>query len=263
MKRKVFAVLAAMVVAVSSVSVAESPMKIVEMTDLLFDAISKNDTEQAKLAISAGANLKSTRFDEGLTPLIYAIKNGRADIVEALIKSKADVNVKNNGSSNRPPLVWAVSYDEKGKRDRMVEALVKANADLNEADSIGWTPATLAVNLGHTNIIDLLIKSGVDINAKDKNGKTLLMHAVYKINVAEMLIKMGADVNAKANNGYTALMYAAENHRSGEDMVALLIKSGADVNAKANNGYTALKAASDWGVHKGIVALLKTAGAVE
>jgi ankyrin repeat protein len=90
-------------------------------------------------------------------------------------------------------------------------------------------------------VITDLIKSGEDVNAKDKSGITALQYAVGKkgnLEIMNALIEGGADLSAKDEDGGTALMAAARRNENPE-IITTLIKSGADVNAKDKNGKTA------------------------
>lgn len=62
-------------------------------------------------------------------------------------------------------------------------------------------------------VIDVVIKDGVDKNVTDRNGYTPLMVSVRKSNkaVAQYLIKNGFDVNKRSNLGESALMIAANS----------------------------------------------------
>lgn len=84
------------------------------------------------------------------------------------------------------------------------------------------------------------IHNGLDIKAKDDNGKTALMKAAENSSpeVVKFLIDVGADVNAKDNQGETALMKAAKDCWY-TDNVKILIDAGADINTKDNKGETA------------------------
>ena len=56
------------------------------------------------------------------------------------------------------------------------------------------------------------LESGANVNAKDSNGETALMHASRKgrVDIVRHLLKNGADVNIPNNDGWTALMYASK-----------------------------------------------------
>lgn len=162
------AMLAVGLCAVSITGCKKSPERIAEMTNLLFDAISKNDTEQAKLAISGGANLKVTRFDDGVTPLIYAIQKNRDAIVELLIKSKVDLNATDIGNVEWTPIYWAVytreglgnSHKTHERNINIVKMLIDAGADLNVRDSNGSTALQRATRRGYKDIVELLKAAG-------------------------------------------------------------------------------------------------------
>ncbi len=140
-----------------------------------------------------------------------------------------------------------------------------------------------------------LIAQGVDINAKDKNGRSALIWAsslgnadVVKLlldhkqpletmlsmrkghesylsllpnELIEEVSKYGTDVNAKDNDGLTALMLASELGYTVE-IVKLLIKApGIDVNAKSNsNERSALSMASMNGNTEAVKLLLTIPG---
>lgn len=68
------------------------------------------------------------------------------------------------------------------------------------------------------------------------------MFTVYfsTVDIVDLLIREGADIDAKNNNGETALMYAAK--RGCLSTLAWLLERGADVTAKDKDGKTAI----DW-----------------
>lgn len=127
-----------------------------------------------------------------------------------------------------------------------------------------------AAAAGDAQAVEAALAAGVDVNARDADGTTPLMHAARgrgpnftptdHAEVVELLIQRGADVNAKTDTGFVALFWAA---RYGHDGAAkVLIDRGADVNARDKDGITALKWAST-NEHAKLVELLTAAGATQ
>lgn len=96
---------------------------------------------------------------------------------------------------------------KKGDHERTLSFLLKDSSQANKASTDGATPLMYASINGHNVIIDLLIKYGADIDARDyENGWTALMQATYygKTHAAIRLIHAGANVCIRAHNGVTA-----------------------------------------------------------
>ena len=78
--------------------------------------------------------------------------------------------------------------------------------------------------------VEKALNSGIDINAKDEDGRTALMYAAYNGHtvIIEMLIRKGASVNLTDNFGRTALMFASSGPYP--ESVRVLLKNQADPN---------------------------------
>lgn len=87
--------------------------------------------------------------------------------------------------------------------------------------------------------------SGVDnVDQRDSYGQTPLMYAAGRSNseMVQLLLDAGADVNARSDAGWTPLMYAARDNT--DIAVAFrLIQAGADLRAANESGETALEIA--------------------
>lgn len=160
--------------------------------------------------------------------LINAVKQGRRDVVQTLIKQGASVNVAEPDGTT--PLHWAV----RGADREMVELLIARGANVKAANRYGQTPILLAATNGDALILERLLKAGADANSAAGEGETPLMAAATtgKVDAVRVLLASGADVKATDKwMGETALVRAAgENHAA---VVDALLEAGADVNAKA------------------------------
>lgn len=138
------------------------------------------------------------------------------------------------------PLHYAAT---KGNSE-IVQLLLDAGADINVLTR--FHPKKQAVHLaaanGHLQVLNILFDEGADVNAISSRGATALHEAVVSNSddVARYLIQMGADVNlASEDKGYTPLHQAVRLNFP--EMASLLLDSGADPNARDLKGRTPLR----------------------
>jgi len=98
----------------------------------------------------------------------------------------------------------------------------------------------MAIRDGNFNLVETIIKSGIDANGKDDaDSRSFLMLACSMSNsddefnnkyveIAKMLIDAGANLDEQDKDGYTALNWAAYGRNI--NAVKLLIESGANWN---------------------------------
>ncbi|KAF1973486.1 ankyrin [Bimuria novae-zelandiae CBS 107.79] len=161
--------------------------------------------------------LADARDSDGLTPLMWAARNGHEDAVMLLLRI-AEVNPNARDNEGRTPLIWAALN---GHENTVKQLLLSTNRVYpNVGDDGGWTPLVWAARNGHKDTVEQLL---VDPNAKEKNGWTPLFLAVYQ--GFEGIVKLLLSTN-KANldeedNGIPMLLKlaAAEGH---EDIAELL-----------------------------------------
>jgi cytohesin len=124
-----------------------------------------------------------------------------------------------------------------------VKALIKDSPNLvSVKDKMGNTPLHLAASNDHAEVMEFLLASGADVNARNGNGGNSPMDfALGCINHKDtlaLLIAHGANVNARADNGITALHEVAM--RGVMEDAVLLIAHGADADARDMKGNTPL-----------------------
>ena len=133
------------------------------------------------------------------------------------------------------------------------------------------TPLFSAVNCKNPKeIIDLLIASGADINAKSGGfALTPLQQAVWGGNLESVkaLLAHKPEVNAVNSDNWTALHYgisvymgavvSGSTNNVGKEIMELLLANGADIN----HGYPILLAASHYAKNTALIEFLLSKGA--
>jgi ankyrin repeat protein len=164
----------------------------------------------------------------GLTPLLFAIRQGHLDAVKGLLEAGADVNKVSGGDKTSPVLMAVIN----GHFD-LAQYLLERGADVTLASDGGVTPLYAVLNiqwgpksmypqpqaylqqkLSYLDLMKLLVAKGADVNARvkkkvwftsfntdlsgvDEVGATPFWRAAYASDVEAMqlLVAHGADPN--------------------------------------------------------------------
>jgi ankyrin repeat protein len=110
--------------------------------------------EVVAMLIKAGANVNE-RDEVGTTALIVAVNFRRNQIVDLLLRSRAEINAVGK-LMGRTALAWAVANQD----TETVKQLIKAGSDLEMIDKQGNTPLMIAKNNGFEEIANLLKDAG-------------------------------------------------------------------------------------------------------
>jgi ankyrin repeat protein len=218
----------------------------------------------------------------GLTPLVFAAREGGLESARALVEGGAAVNQQTEYGWT--PLLTAVN----NRNYRLASYLLDNGADPNLANNGGWTPLYLATDnrnieggdypvpkpdLDHLEIIQRLLDKGADPNAAVRentltrtiftmqwffeDGATPFIRAAQSSDTVlmKLLLKYGADPKAATANGDTALTAAGgigwvegvTYERSAEEnleTIRMLLDLGLDPNTANNEGRTPLMGAA-------------------
>lgn len=119
--------------------------------------------------------------------------------------------------------------------------LLDAGANPNSTDSLGMTPLWAALLNGRLESAEELLKRGADVEIRKANGgKTILGRLAIEansLNEMELLLRYGAEVDARDHMGRTPLMHALAGDR--RKVARLLLANAADPFATDNNKNTA------------------------
>jgi ankyrin repeat protein len=248
------------------------------------------EREVAKRTISNFPTPDSAHRSEkkwgGLTPLLFATRDGNLETVKVLLEAGVDVN-------QRSEYGWtALLVATHNRFYRLGAYLMERGADPNLANEGGWTPLYIATDnrnieggdyptrkpdMDHLEYIKLLLAAHANPNLRMRSstetrtvfthqwlleeGATPFLRAAQSgdVELLKLLLEHGADPAIPTEHGVTPLMVASGvgwvegvtyewSPQSNLDTVKLLLQLGADVNAQDMlDGRTALMGAA----HKG------------
>ncbi len=181
-----------------------------------------------------------------------------------LLKNGAEIS----GNIGKKILQDAVGIGAK----ELVEMLIEKGVSVKNGNIVGENPLLIASRHKYTEIVNLLLSKGVNINIVNDSGNTALIESISPISVSdfsdasfiklakdnqkklvELLINLGADVNMSNINDETPVMKASES--GNKEIVELLIKSEASLKGSDIAGNNILIKACNSG-NKEIVELL-------
>ncbi|HEX7615906.1 MAG TPA: ankyrin repeat domain-containing protein [Thermoanaerobaculia bacterium] len=191
---------------------------------------------RALLKAKASVNVKS---EDGMTPLMFAARNGKNEHFGDLLAAGADVNALDN--DNWTALMCAAFYSS----SFCVTDLLKAGADPKVEAADGKTAVLLAVQHGNSTSVEALLAAGATFESRGLKHTTPLVLAAIgdDMGTVERVLKAKPDVNGRDKDGVTALMVAA--NRGNTDTLMALLRAGADVALKTKEGQTALDIAKE------------------
>ena len=192
-------------------------------------------------------------IDKATKKLFRGIEGTDINVVKEALNEGANVNAKNRYGDTplicvvnqlRPDLEYNRFMDEFAFQ--CVQLLIDHKADVNIRNKDGWSVLMHAIWKGCTEIFTLLLKHGVELNFVTKDGKTPLLAAIERehVEMAQTLVGKDADVNLAGENSTTPLILAATRSYLGTEysaLIKLLLGKGADANATDNEGRSALR----------------------
>jgi len=208
-------------------------------------------------AFHQSAELAPTEVHE----FVQAVQAGdEARVRELLAADSGLARAKASDADQTPALFLAVDT----KQTQVVRALLEHGADWRITTRSGWTVLARACSDSTPEIVDLLLASGADLNARDVWGSLPIYGAVANPAMLSHLLARGAAIDLKTAFDLSRLDLAAkllredpsracfrfgtgisllhDIVRAGENLPALemLLTAGAEINARTNWGATPL-----------------------
>ena len=214
----------------------------------------------------------------GFTPLMVAVQEkAKPVVIKELIKRGADVNARNNdgwtplmimagGHMNAAIIKKINEIDEKLKKTKQKKKRKKKKKNGDDFSAFRDDKTPSAEKRRYSEIVNILIKAGADVNDRDYAGMTPLTIAAISRNdsgIIEALLQAGANVNVRDNASKTVFDYVETDpvfnkkpvywkmvdsrykkalnwKKATVEKVKAAISDGTDVNGRDKNGMTPL-----------------------
>eukprot|EP01094_Clydonella_sp_ATCC50884_P018285 TRINITY_DN3367_c0_g1_i1.p1 TRINITY_DN3367_c0_g1~~TRINITY_DN3367_c0_g1_i1.p1 ORF type:complete len:575 (+),score=191.20 TRINITY_DN3367_c0_g1_i1:260-1984(+) len=225
----------------------------------LCNAAQNGCTENIELLLRHSVPIDGVSPRDGFTPLLYALRAGKASQALLLLDRGARADAKSaTGISalqlavdlGELPVVQRVLNDvqevvtptelssmlvlaTRRRRLAVVERLLAAGADATFPDEVGRYPLHEAVRGRRVEIVRVLLEAGAYVDARDRTGQSPLhIYAQWQAiprDVALCLLHGGANTALQDRYERTPLHYAAQ--RAHTEAIELLLQYNAPVNA--------------------------------
>ena len=216
----------------------------------LHTAVSKGFFDITKCLVEKGSNV-NLQNKEGRTPLFLGVKNKHEQLIKLLIENEADVTI--GYKENSTDRIYLVRGQDRGRaawhyvlaKKHLLGLFLKLTnggcidvADFGDILRSGWgkdppegtidkileegdfkeIPGVTVLHIAskennEPEIIDLLVKSGANVNAQDAEGFTPLHMATIhgNLKIVKKLVDLDADVNIITTDGKNAAELAHLN----------------------------------------------------
>ncbi|KAM9831251.1 ankyrin repeat and SOCS box protein 3 [Neosynchiropus ocellatus] len=194
---------------------------------VLFSAVDSGHLSVVRLLIRRGAQVNRTHTESCWTCLHQAVYKGHSGIVRLLVKV---CHLEARDDHEITPLFVAAQYG----RQECLEILIKSGADVNAQAADLATPLMIASQEGHSACVDLLLDQGADPNLPcSLDWPQLPIHVAAQCGHHRILSRLVTltDRSCDHGTGQVSPLYMAV-HKNESLCVELLLKEGFSPNAQ-------------------------------
>ena len=213
-----------------------------ENIKILFDYLKNNEFDKFKNYFHTNKHVDvNIRDDSGNYLITYAIIKNNIEIIKLLLDNECRIDIFDQ--EERSLLYLPIKYDY----INIINLLLEYDKHsigisiLDIKDKYDNIPLHYAIFFNNSNIVQILLVAGSDVNITDDNGNNALHLAVYNKNydICKLIINKDININAKTIIGENALHIACNFQL--ENIVELLIEHNININAQDfNNEFTPL-----------------------
>lgn len=200
-------------------------------------ATTKTEKEVVKAPVVEKVVVVKMTMEEANKALFKAAGKGDIPGIKLAIENGADINSQSKGLT----AAMKVLAKRKVKMDAL-KILLDAKPDFSLENK---TNSTILMQAKTAELVNIILASGADVNAKSSVRTTALINASTKLKpeVVKAIIDGGADLEALDARGRSALVWAVLENRV--EIISILVEAGANINSKDKDGNTPLIWASE------------------
>ncbi len=161
----------------------------------LYEAAYWGEVARVRELAAAGADVNAVDEHRD-SPLIWAVRGGRAEVVRELVRLGGKLDARDVRSEGNSTWVGSRPLDEAlYRRDVAMVRLLLALGASPEADAEGEVPLSIAVHTGHVELVDALLAAGAKVEAMGGFRKTTPLYEAMdseRFDIADRLRKAGA-----------------------------------------------------------------------
>ncbi len=198
----------------------------------VFELIDAGDATALRDELDLDPDVAGRRNADGLSPVLYALYNGKSDLVQPLLDANPPLDLFDSAAVGRT---------------RGLEELLDAELATSWSPD-GFTALHLASFFGQEEAAKILLERGAEVNLVARNPSIHVtpLHSAAAgshSEIVKLLLEHGADPNAAQDGGFTPLHSAAQN--DDRESVEALLEAGADPSRANDEGKTPAELAGD------------------
>jgi hypothetical protein len=163
-------------------------------TTMLCTAAAGGFNKIINILLERGAAV-DTATDNGMTPLILALKNGREGSSSILLNAGADVD-KSDSASGKSALLWAVEMKVSAT---IVKQICDKGCDTEAKSRLGLTALMMAADANNADVTRVLLQAGANPRYSDQRVGSALSRAKEKKNTMVVSL-LEAAINSKGGS---------------------------------------------------------------